>query len=173
MRARRAALVLSAMAVGFSLGFGVLLRKFLVMKDDAAIFWLMGALALLLVALLLRIFASLCELVWLERTWTNLPEELRRVGPMHNVSSVMLFGLSFIPVFAWFWKLGLIHGVASGFEKMREQLPFKAVVPRKLGIAAVIFGWIPGLNVYIAPFLWEMFARRIDAICHEMGVTSS
>jgi hypothetical protein len=27
---------------------------------------------------------------------------------------------------------------------------------------------VPGLNVYLAPFLWEMFATRIDRVCGEM-----
>ncbi len=171
MRARRIALVLSFLAVAFSIGFGFALRKTWAIRDqDVALLWLTGALTLLLVALLLRIVAAICELLWLERTWTNLPEEMRRVGPLENVSSAMLIGFSFVPVVAWFWKLGLVAGVADGFEKVRTRIPFKAPVPKKLGMAAVIIGWVPGLNVYIAPFLWEMFARKIDAVCIEIGV---
>jgi len=170
MRARRVALVLSAIAVAFAIGFGFLLRRSYAMKEDpAALLWLSGALVLLLIALVLRIIAAFCELIWLERTWTNLPEHLRRVGPMENVNSVMLFGFSFIPVFAWFWKLGLIKSVAEGFEKIRASVPFSARIPKKLGMAAVIIGWVPGLNVYIAPFLWEAFARHIDAACIEIA----
>lgn len=132
--------------------------------------WATGALSLLLVALLLRMVAAICELMWLERTWTNIPEETRKVGPIENVSSVMLIGISFVPGVAWLWKLGLVAGVVDGFEKIRVQTPFRATIPKRLGMAAVIIGWIPGLNVYIAPFLWEMFARKIDAACFEIGV---
>lgn len=172
MRARRIALILSFCAVAFSIAFGFLLRRSWALRShqDEALLWFTGALTMLLFALLLRILAAVCELLWLERTWTNLPEEMRRVGPIENVNSAMLIGFAVVPVFAWVWKLGLVATVADSFEKVRERTPFKAPVPKKLGMAAVIIGWIPGLNVYIAPFLWEMFARQIDAVCLEIGV---
>jgi len=170
IRARRTALALSAVSVAFSIAFGFALRRWIFLDDeDFVSVWLTAALFMLLIALLLRMIAAICELLWLERTWTNLPEELRKVGPMENVSSAMLFGFAFVPVFAWFWKLGLVVGIADGFESVRASRPFRAPVPKKLGMAAVIIGWVPGLNVYLAPFLWEMFARRIDAVCIELG----
>jgi hypothetical protein len=112
--------------------------------------------------------AALCELLWLERTWRNLPEELRKVGPMENVDAVLLVGLSIVPGVAWVWKLGLIVAIANGFETLRTRIPFTAPVPRRLGMGAVITGWVPGLNVYVAPFLWEMFASRIETVIHEL-----
>jgi uncharacterized membrane protein YciS (DUF1049 family) len=170
IRARRAALVLSAAAVVCALTFGALGRHFLALPDrEAGIPWAMGALVALLFAFLLRIGASLCELVWLERTWTNLPLGSRRVGPIENVDSLMVFGLSFVPVLSWFWKLGLVRSVTDGFERVRETIPFAAPVPRRLGMAAIILGWVPPLNVYLAPFLWEAFARRIDRVCDEIA----
>jgi len=170
MRARRAALGLSAAAVFFSLIFGVLLRRWLAFPhpDDEPLA-LAAALSFLLVAFLLRIIASIFELLWLERTWGNLPEDLRRVGPIDKVESVMVVGFAFVPVLAWFWKLALIAGIANGFETVRTRVPFTAPVPKGLGVAAAMMGWIPGLNVYVAPFLWEMFARRIDRVCVELG----
>jgi hypothetical protein len=172
MRARRIALVLSFCAVAFSIAFGFAIRKSWSIRahEDVALLWLTAALTLLLVALLLRIVAAICELLWLERTWSNLPEKLRKVGPVDNVNSAMLIGFSVVPGLAWVWKLGLVAGIANGFEEVRTSIPFKAPVPKKLGMAAVIVGWVPGLNVYIAPFLWEMFARKIDAVCVEIGV---
>lgn len=171
MRARRVAVAISVAAAGFSLGFGFALRRafWLRADEDLALWWLLGALSLLLVAMLLRIVASLLELFWLERTWTNLPESFRRVGPLEKVDSMLVFGLSFVPVLAWFWKLGLVVSVANGLEGVRRSRPFEAPVPRRLGVAAVMFGWVPGLNLYVAPFLWEMFARRIDAVIVELG----
>jgi hypothetical protein len=35
-------------------------------------------------------------------------------------------------------------------------------------MAAVIVAWVPGLNVYVAPFLWEVFATRIDVVCSQL-----
>jgi hypothetical protein len=35
-------------------------------------------------------------------------------------------------------------------------------------MAAVIVGWVPGLNVYLAPFLWEMFATRMDVVIEQL-----
>lgn len=173
MRARRTALALSGVAVAFSVAFGFALRRWIFLdNEDLLSMWLLAALSLLLIALVLRMLAAICELLWLERTWTNLPEELRKVGPMQNVSSVMLFGFAFVPVFAYFWKLGLVMGIANGLESVRTERPFRAPVPKGLGMAAVIIGWVPGLNVYIAPFLWEMFARRIDAVCIELGASA-
>lgn len=156
----------------FSLGFGFMIRRAWAFRErqETALSWTFGALSLLLVALLLRMVAAICELMWLERTWTNIPEETRKVGPVEHVSSVMLIGISFVPGVAWLWKLGLVAGVADGFEKVRTQIPFKAAIPKKLGMAAVIVGWVPGLNVYIAPFLWELFARKIDQASLEIGV---
>src|SRR5690349_16838884 len=90
-RARRLALVLSGIAVGFSLVFGYFLRKTLRLYDpqDYDAYWLplLYTLVFLLGALLFRIFAAICELLWLERTWSNLPEDLRVVGPVENVST--------------------------------------------------------------------------------------
>jgi hypothetical protein len=40
-------------------------------------------------------------------------------------------------------------------------------------MTAVILGWFPGLNIYLAPFLWEMFARRIDIVYLELARTPS
>jgi hypothetical protein len=37
-------------------------------------------------------------------------------------------------------------------------------------MGAVITGWVPGLNVYIAPFLWEMFASRIETVIQQLMV---
>jgi hypothetical protein len=37
-------------------------------------------------------------------------------------------------------------------------------------MAAVIVAWVPGLNVYLAPFLWEMFATRTDRAVTELLV---
>ena len=107
--------------------------------------------------------------MWLERTWRNLPLELRTVGPVDKVSSGLLIGLSFVPGLSYAWKLGLVLAVADGFEEMRARVPFRAPVPKRLGMAAIIAGWIPGLNVYLAPFLWEMFATRIDLVCAEIS----
>jgi hypothetical protein len=170
-RARRIALGLSIVAVCFSLGCGFCGRRAFSLRADvheAWIPWAFAFLLLLLIALLLRMGAAICELLWLERTWSNLPEQLRKVGPVNDVSSAMAMALSFIPGVAWVWKLGLIVGIANGFEVVRTHRRFTAPVPKRLGMAAVIVGWIPGLNVYIAPFLWEMFATRIDVCVNEI-----
>jgi len=171
-RARAIALVLSVLAVGASIGFGLFLRRAIPLFDrempEHYARPLVIALVFLLVALLLRMAASVCELLWLERTWSNLPESLRKVGPVDNVSSGLMVGLSFVPGISWVWKLGLVMAVADGFERVRTTRPFRAPVPRRLGMAAVIVAWVPGLNVYVAPFLWEMFAIRIDRAVSEI-----
>jgi hypothetical protein len=171
-RARLLALVLSFVAVGLSLGFGVYARAAYAAFDanDLERYFApaIKALVFLLFALLFRMAAAICELLWLERTWSNLPEVLRKVGPVDNVSSGLVVGLSFVPGLSWVWKLGLVMAVSDGFERMRAEIPFTAKVPRRLGLAAVIVAWVPGLNVYVAPFLWELFARRIDVICGEL-----
>jgi len=171
-RARIIALVLSIVAVGFSIVFGVYARRTFALFDrndperyvEPAIY----ALVFLLFAMLFRMVAAICELIWLARTWTNLPEELRKVGPVDKVTSGLAVGLSFVPGISWVWKLGLVMAVVEGFERMRTSIPFQALVPKKLGLAAVIVAWVPGLNVYVAPFLWEMFATRIDVVCREI-----
>lgn len=173
-RARRLGLVLSAIAVGFSLVFGFFLRRTLRVylaepqNYDAFAVPLLFTLVFLLFALLFRIFAAVCELLWLERTWSNLPEDLRVVGPVENVSAPMVIGFSVVPGLSYVWKLGLVLGIANGFESVRERYPFQAPVPKRLGMAAVIVGWVPGLNVYFAPFLWEMFATRMDVVIAEL-----
>ena len=171
-RARTMALVLSILAVGASVGFGVFLRRTIPLfdRDDPERYArpLITALVFLVFALLLRIAASICELLWLERTWSNLPAALRKVGPVDNVSSGMVVGLSFVPGISWVWKLGLIIAVADGFERVRATRPFRSPVPRNLGLAAVVVAWVPGLNVYVAPFLWEMFAVRLDRVVSEL-----
>lgn len=171
-RARTIALVLSILAVGASVGFGVFVRRTIPLFDrgdpDRYARPLITALVFLLVALLLRIAASVCELLWLERTWSNLPAALRKVGPVDNVSSGMVVGLSFVPGISWVWKLGLVMAIADGFERVRATRPFRSPVPRGLGMAAIIVAWVPGLNVYVAPFLWEMFAVRLDRIVSEL-----
>lgn len=164
-RARRIALALSVVAVAFSIAFGMGARHAFSLRaaaPDVLVPWLVASLSLLLVAMLLRMGAALCELLWLERTWSNLPEHLRKVGPVGDVSSAMLIGISFVPGIAWLWKLGLIVAIADGLEAVRARAPFVGRIPKRLGTAAVVVGWIPGLNIYIAPFLWEMFATRID-----------
>lgn len=175
-RARIIALVLSVFAVGLSIGFGIYIRRTLPLVDlsdpiansDRYVPPLMTALVFLLFALLFRMAAAVCELLWLERTWRNLPEKLRKVGPMENVTSGLVVGLSVVPGLSYVWKLGLVMAVADGFERVRTTIPFRAPVPRRLGMAAVIVAWVPGLNVYLAPFLWEMFATRIDIVCTEI-----
>lgn len=171
-RARILALGLSVVAVGFSLGFGLYVRRTVALFDRSnPAAWIptfTTALVCLLCALVLRMAAAVCELLWLERTWTNLPEELRTVGPVDKVSSGLVVGLSFVPGVSWVWKLGLVMAVSDGFERVRSTVPFRAPIPRRLGLAAVIVAWVPGLNVYVAPFLWEMFATRIDVVCAEM-----
>lgn len=183
-RVRRIALVLSGIAVLFAFGFGFMIRKWYATQhgvlasfdgyeDAGVIFTLLGALILLLIAMLLRMLAAICELMWLERTWSNLPITMRRIGPIENVTTVHIFGIAFIPVVAWFWKLALVRRVSSSLEEVRATIPFRASVPRGLGVTAVILGWFPPLNVYLAPFLWEMFARRIDVVCLEMAEISA
>jgi hypothetical protein len=169
-RARRIAVTISIVAVLFSFACGYCFRKTYALRDDpeVALNWVLAALVLLLVALTLRMVSAICELLWLERTWRNLPIEMRKVGPMEKVDAVLLVGLSIVPGVAWVWKLGLIVAIADGFEKLRETIPFEAPVPKKLGMAAIITGWVPGLNVYIAPFLWEMFASRIEIVIHQL-----
>ena len=175
-RARRIALGLSIVAVAFSLVCGFSARRAFALREsepEVLMPWVLAFLVLLLVALLLRMGAAICELLWLERTWSNLPEPLRKVGPIDDVSSAMAIGISFVPGIAWVWKLGLIVGIANGFEAVRSHVPFIAPVPRRLGMAAVIVGWIPGLNVYVAPFLWEMFATRMDVCVKQILAASS
>jgi hypothetical protein len=171
-QARVLALVLSSIAVAFSLGFGVSARATYAAFDanDLERYFApaMKSLVFLLFALLFRMAAAICELLWLARTWSNLPEVLRKVGPIDNVSSDLVVGLSFVPGISWVWKLGLVVAVSNGFERVRAEIPFTAKVPRRLGLAAVIVAWVPGLNVYLAPFLWELFAKRIDVICGEL-----
>ena len=176
LRARRIALGLSIAAVAFSLACGFCARRAFYLREEAQdvlMPWVLAFLGLLLVAMLLRMVGAICELLWLERTWSNLPEQLRKVGPLEEVSSAMAIGISFVPGVAWVWKLGLVVGIANGFEAVRAQIPFAAPVPRRLGMAAVIVGWIPGLNVYAAPFLWEMFAVRIDACVRQIMAARS
>jgi len=183
-RARRIALLLSFIALVFSLGCGVAARRSYAlfklvgdpsmlaknpaqMPDELAL-WFAAFLVLLLIALLFRGGAAICELWWLERTWTNLPERLRQVGPVKEVSAGLAIAVSFIPGIAWVWKLGLIVAIANGFEAIRKEMPFAGTIPKTIGKAAVIAGWVPGLNVYLAPFLWEIFARRIDVCVNEI-----
>ena len=171
-RARIIALVLSVIAVAFSIGFGIYIRRTIPLFDaerpERYVEPFIVALVFLLFALLFRMAAAVCELLWLERTWTNLPEALRKVGPVDKVTSGLVVGLSFVPGISWVWKLGLVMAVTDGFERVRSTIPFQAPVPRRLGMAAVIIAWVPGLNVYVAPFLWEMFATRIDVVCTEI-----
>lgn len=178
--ARRMALLFSGIAVAFSLGFGFCIRRWYAaahpewtslgkMVDDLATPLVLLALTSLLLAFLLRIVGAMCELVWLERTMSILPPHLRRVGPVKNVTAVHIFGIAFIPVVAWFWKLGLVRSVSAGLEEVRRDHPFHAPVPRALGTTAAILGWLPPLNLYVAPFLWELFARRIDQVFLELS----
>jgi hypothetical protein len=163
--ARRIALGLSITAVLVSLGCGFFARQAFALRAEdperlmGPVLWF---LVLLLVALLLRMGAAACELIWLYRTWSNLPEPLRKIGPIEKVEPGLLVGMTLVPGIAWIWKLGVIDSVTKGFEAIRMRVPYDAPVPRSLGIAAVIVGWVPGLNVYLAPFLWELFAIRID-----------
>ena len=168
--ARRIALVLSVLAVVTTFFAGFSIRKVIAnVENDAALPWTFAAMCLLLGALVLRMFAAVCEILWLERTWSNLPEELRKVGPVEKPNTGLVIGLNFVPGVAWVWKLGLVMGIADGFEAVRrDHVPFETRIPKKLGMAAVIVGWVPGLNVYIAPFLWEIFAIRIDSACNEI-----
>jgi hypothetical protein len=180
-RARQVALILSGFAVCFAVAFGFLIRKWYGelhgslaafldgTASPAAFLYLMGALVLLLVAVLLRILAGICELIWLERAWSNLPAEHRRVGPIESVTAIHIFGIAVIPVVAWFWKLALVRAVTKSLELVRKETGFRAPVPNHLGVTACILGWLPPLNLYVAPFLWEMFARRIDAVCVELA----
>jgi len=171
MKARRIALGLSAVAVSFSLPAGYCARRAYALRGvtDDALPWALGFLVLLLFALLFRMGAAIGELFWLERTWSNLPERARVVGPVRDVSCGLAIAVSFVPGIAWLWKLGLVTGITRGFEAMRPR--FQAPVPRRLGISAVIVGWVPGLNVYLAPFLWEMFARRIDVCVNQILIS--
>ena len=177
--ARILAMVLSIVAVLFSIVFGIYLRRMIPLFDINAnperyTQPLVVALVFLLIALLFRMAASVCELIWLERTWTNMPADLRKVGPIDNVSAGLAVGLSFVPGLSWVWKLGLVMAVADGFECVRARVPFTAKVPRTLGMASIIVSWVPGLNVYVAPFLWELFATRMDVVCTEIqGVQQS
>lgn len=163
--ARRLALGLSIAAVLVSLSCGFFVRQAYALRAEepellvGPVLWF---LVVLLVALLLRMGAAVCELVWLSRTWENLPLELRRVGPLDKVEPVLLVSMTLVPGIAWIWKHGVVDAVTKGFEAIRARVPFDAPVPRTLGVAAVIVGWVPGLNVYLAPFLWEVFAIRID-----------
>jgi hypothetical protein len=168
MRARRIALTLSLIAVAFSLPAGFCARSAFALRtnSDAALPWALAFLVLLLFALLFRMGAAIGELVWLERTWSNLPDAERVVGPVRDVSSGLAIAMNFVPGVAWVWKLGVVLGIARGFESMRPR--FDAPVPKRLGVAAVIIGWVPGLNVYFAPFLWELFARRIDVCVNQI-----
>jgi hypothetical protein len=174
-RMRIVALVLSFFAVAFAIAFGFPLRAAwkLGFDTDAYLVPMIEALVLLLCALVLRMLAAICELLWLERTWSNLPEQLRKVGPLDKVTGGLVLGLSFVPGIAWFWKLGLVMAIADGFESMRAHHAFRAPVPKTLGMVAVIVGWVPGLNLYVAPFLWEVFATRIDAVCGELQLSAS
>lgn len=167
--ARLVAVVLSVVAVVFTLGFGYAIRRAVADVESSSYpTWLFAAMSSLLVALVLRLSAAVCELFWLERTWDNLPEELRVVGPIQRVSSGLVVGLTVVPGIAWVWKLGLVTGIIDGFEAIRKTVPYEATIPKNLGIAAVVVGWIPILNVYVAPFLWEVFARRIDLAATEI-----
>lgn len=174
--ARRIALGLSAIAVAFSLGCGFCARRAYGLREaspDDLLPWTFAFLVLLLIALLFRMGAAICELLWLERTWSNLPEARRHVGPIKDVSSGAAVAITLVPGIAWVWKLGLVLGIANGFEAVRVAIPFTAPVPRRLGMAAVIVGWIPGLNVYVAPFLWEVFARQIDVCVEQIRTATS
>ena len=163
--ARRIALGLSVAAVLVSLSCGFFARQAYALRAEdpdrlmGPVLWF---LVLLLIALLLRMGAAVCELIWLNRTWSNLPEPLRKIGPLEKVEPVLLVSMTLVPGIAWIWKLGVIDSVTKGFEAIRTKVPYDAPVPRRLGMAAVIVGWVPGLNVYLAPFLWELFAIRID-----------
>src|SRR5689334_8585632 len=109
-RARRIALGLSVVAVLVSLACGYSARHAFALREAAPeelMPWVVAFLVLLLVALLFRMGAAICELLWLERTWSNMPEPLRKVGPMDEVSSGVAIAISFVPGVAWIWKLGL------------------------------------------------------------------
>ncbi len=179
-RARTVALILSGVAVLFAFGFAIVVRRWWAVArveglastftgESEVTLTLLLALTLLLIAMLLRMGAAICELMWLERAISNLPIDLRRVGPIENVGPVHVFGIAFIPVVSWFWKLGMVASVSNGLEKLRLSTPFTARVPKHLGMTAVVLGWLPPLNIYLAPFLWEMYARRIDVVCVQLA----
>lgn len=164
--ARILAIVLSLVAIGFAIPFGIYFRRLYPVFDmknpDPWALQALWMLVFLLFAMLFRMAASICELVWLERTWSNMPPELCNVGPMKKVSSGLVMVLCFVPGLAWIWKLGLAIAVCDGFEAVRPHAPFEGKVPKGIGVAAVILGWIPGPSVYIAPILWEIFATKMD-----------
>lgn len=170
--ARLLAIGLSLVAIGFAIGFGIYLRRVIPIFDpDHVDRWVtpgIATLVFLLFAMLFRMAASCCELVWLERTWSNLPEELRKVGPLEKVSSGLVVVVSFVPGVAWLWKLGLALAVCDAFEALRLRTPFTARIPKALGVASVLVSWVPGLNVYLAPFLWELYAIKIDLASNEI-----
>lgn len=169
-RARTLGLVCSVVAVLVSLGFGFTARRAWALREEPELYpWLLGALILLLVVLLFRMVAALCELYWLERTWSALPLALCRVGPVKDVQPFLAVVLSLVPGVAWLWKLGLAHAMADAFETLRQNGHVASEVPRRLGTIAVVTGWIPGLNVYVAPFVWEAFATRVDAARDELA----
>lgn len=171
LRARRVAIWLSIAAVVFALPAGYCARAAYARRaaPDDALPWLFAFLVLLLASMLLRMGAAVAELFWLERTWSNIPEPRRNVGPVRDVSSGMAIAISIVPGVAWVWKLGIVIGIADGFRHLAPA----ARIPKGLGIAAVVVGWVPGLNVYVAPFLWEVFARRIDHAAKAVMATSA
>lgn len=169
-RVRHVGLACSVVAVLVSLACGFAARRAWALRDDPALYpWLLAALTLLLVVLLFRMVAALCELYWLERTWSTLPPSLCRVGPVKDVQPFLAVVLSLVPGVAWLWKLGLAHAMADAFAALRQDGRVTHEVPRGLGTVAVVTGWIPGLNVYVAPFVWEVFATRVDHAREELA----
>jgi hypothetical protein len=83
--ARIVAMVLSIVAVGCSIGFGIYLRRVIPLFDkdhpERYVEPAIAMLVFLLFALLFRMGASLCELVWLERTWSDRSRRSARGSP--------------------------------------------------------------------------------------------
>jgi hypothetical protein len=103
-------------------------------------------------------------LVWLHRAWARIPEPCRRTYDDRRVEPDEAIWKLFIPfygVFYWVFiaSIGLCGAVERHLKRVRAQ---SASVPSTLAFVTCLVQLVPGVNLFVSPFLWGLFMARVD-----------
>jgi hypothetical protein len=128
-------------------------------SDDAA--GIIGGLAIF-AAVGFFIARYVIGLVWLYKSWSAVPPELRMSRSGRVISPGQAVGYMFIPFYNLYWVFAANLGLCDAIDYTLHTNGSHERAPRGMVMAACICQVIPYMNILVAPFLWFFAMLTVD-----------
>ena len=123
--------------------------------------------AILPLSMILFVLVPVAALVWLYKSWSAIPPQMRYTDGGKWVSPGAAIGFLFVPFYNWYWVFVANVGLCDAINRTLVMGGGQPRAPKGLAIACCIIGLIPYVN-YLSPITWTIYMFLMDSAKKEL-----